>query len=182
MDRIGGRPLSGEIKVSEAQYTPLELKTAELLADECIVLANGRACRITRQLIGYWISSVSQADLSLMRGVTCPRGGSITRIEAPCDLVGEMRATFLVLGVLLAWLGEVPASLPDCYFDAVVKGRLQCAIIVLPFFSVDATENLLVATFPVEGRTVLAQRCARTGNGQFRCLICGDGHAHRNHC
>jgi UDP-N-acetylglucosamine 1-carboxyvinyltransferase len=110
-------------------------------------------------------------------------GGRITDTEAPYDIVRKMRASVLVLGPLLARVGEARVSLPGgCaigtrpvdlhlkgleqmgaeirldagYINASVRGRLHGATIVFPFVSVGATENLLMAACLAEGRTVLA--------------------------
>jgi UDP-N-acetylglucosamine 1-carboxyvinyltransferase len=94
-----------------------------------------------------------------------------------------MRASVLVLGPLLARVGEARVSLPGgCaigtrpvdlhlkgleqmgaeinldagYIDARMRGRLRGATIVFPFVSVGATENLLMAAALADGVTVLA--------------------------
>ena len=118
-----------------------------------------------------------------MTAARCPSGAPITNTEAPYDIVRKMRASFLVLGPLLARIGEARVSLPGgCgigarpidlhlkgleqmgarialeggYIDARVDGRLRGATIVFPFVSVGATENLLMAASLADGRTVLA--------------------------
>jgi UDP-N-acetylglucosamine 1-carboxyvinyltransferase len=109
-------------------------------------------------------------------------GSRITSTEAPYDLVRKMRASILVLGPLLARCGEARVSLPGgCaigarpvdlhikglqqmgaeieieqgYINAKAPRRLQGAEIVLPFPSVGATENLMMAACLAEGQTVL---------------------------
>ena len=109
-------------------------------------------------------------------------GSRITSTEAPYDLVRKMRASVLVLGPLLARCGEARVSLPGgCaigarpvdlhikglqqmgaeieieqgYIHAKAPRRLQGAEIVLPFPSVGATENLMMAACLAEGQTVL---------------------------
>ncbi|HLZ64632.1 MAG TPA: UDP-N-acetylglucosamine 1-carboxyvinyltransferase [Aliidongia sp.] len=109
-------------------------------------------------------------------------GGRITSTEAPYDLVRKMRASVLVLGPLLARCGEARVSLPGgCaigarpvdlhikglqqmgaeieieqgYIHAKAPRRLRGAEIVLPFPSVGATENLLMAASLADGETVL---------------------------
>ena len=116
-------------------------------------------------------------------GRTLSIGGSITNTEAPYDIVRKMRASVLVLGPLLARVGEARVSLPGgCsigtrpidlhlkgleqlgatfdldggYIDGRVTGRLRGATIVFPFVSVGATEQLLMAASLADGQTVLA--------------------------
>ena len=107
-------------------------------------------------------------------------GGDITNTEAPYDIVSKMRASILVLGPLLARAREARVSLPGgCaigtrpvdlhlkglealgaeirleagYIDARAPDGLTGARIVLPFASVGATENLLMAATLASGRT-----------------------------
>jgi len=116
-------------------------------------------------------------------GRTLSIGGPITNTEAPYDIVRKMRASVLVLGPLLARVGEARVSLPGgCsigtrpidlhlkgleqlgatfdldggYIDGRVAGRLRGATIVFPFVSVGATEQLLMAASLADGQTVLA--------------------------
>jgi UDP-N-acetylglucosamine 1-carboxyvinyltransferase len=126
-------------------------------------------------------------------------GGPIGNTEAPYDIVRKMRASFLVLGPLLARVGEARVSLPGgCsigarpidlhlkgleqlgarvlleggYIDARVAGRLRGATIVFPFVSVGATENLLMAACLAEGRTVLANAAREPEIGDLAaCLV-----------
>ena len=108
--------------------------------------------------------------------------GEITSTTAPYDLVCRMRASILVLGPLLARAGQATVSLPggcaigtrpvdmhidgltrlgaevlleDGYIRAHVRGRLRGAEIRLPFASVGATENLMMAATLAEGETVI---------------------------
>ncbi len=107
-------------------------------------------------------------------------GGDISNTEAPYDIVSKMRASILVLGPLLARAREARVSLPGgCaigtrpvdlhlkglealgaeirleagYIDARAPAGLTGARIVLPFASVGATENLLMAATLASGRT-----------------------------
>ncbi len=201
MDRIrirGGRPLSGEIIIGGAKNAALPLMAAALLTDERLVLSNvPRLADIqTMSLLlaqhGITVEPLGNDDRTLSLG------GSITNTEAPYDIVRKMRASFLVLGPLLARAGEARVSLPGgCsigarpidlhlkgleemgatfrlesgYVDGMVKGRLQGATIVFPFVSVGATEDLLMAATLAEGRTVLANAAREPEVGDLaRCL------------
>src|SRR6202007_2707233 len=132
-------------------------------------------------------------------GRTLSVGGAITSTEAPYDIVRKMRASFLVLGPLLARMGEARVSLPGgCsigarpidlhlkgleqlgaevlleggYINARVNGRLRGATIIFPFVSVGATENLLMAASLAEGRTVLANAAREPEIGDLAdCLV-----------
>jgi UDP-N-acetylglucosamine 1-carboxyvinyltransferase len=131
-------------------------------------------------------------------GRTLSLGGTITNTEAPYDIVRKMRASFLVLGPLLARTGEARVSLPGgCdigvrpvdlhlkgleqlgarvlleggYIDARVVGRLRGATVIFPSVSVGATENLLMAASLADGRTVLVNAAREPEIGDLaRCL------------
>ncbi len=186
MDRIlirGGRPLSGVIEIGGAKNATLPLMAAGLLTEDRLVLHNvPRLADI--QTMG---ALLSQHGIMVehvgedRRGLWL--GGAISNTEAPYDIVRKMRASVLVLGPLLARVGEARVSLPGgCaigtrpvdlhlkgleqmgahvrldsgYIDASTNGRLRGATIVFPFVSVGATENLLMAATLADGQTILA--------------------------
>jgi UDP-N-acetylglucosamine 1-carboxyvinyltransferase len=202
MDRIrirGGKPLSGEIAVGGAKNAALPLMAAGLLTSDRLILSNvPRLDDIATMSIllaqhGIAVDPLGddQRRLSL--------GGPIDNTEAPYDIVRKMRASFLVLGPLLARVGEARVSLPGgCaigarpidlhlkgleqlgarilldggYIDARVDGRLRGATIVFPFVSVGATENLLMAASLAEGRTTLVNAAREPEIGDLAaCLV-----------
>jgi UDP-N-acetylglucosamine 1-carboxyvinyltransferase len=118
---------------------------------------------------------------------------------APYDIVRKMRASFQVLGPLLARHGEAKISLPggcaigarpvdfhlkgfeamgaaielaDGYVLARAKGGLKGTTFEFPFASVGATENLMTGAVLAKGRTML-KNCAREPETQDlgNCLI-----------
>ena len=189
MDRIrirGGRPLEGTIAIGGAKNAALPLMTAGMLTDERLTLTNVPKLAD----IGTMTALVSQHGVAceLNGGTTSADrvlsiGGPITNSEAPYDIVRKMRASILVLGPLLARVGEARVSLPGgCaigtrpvdlhlkgleamgavisltggYIDAKAPTGLHGAKIIMPFVSVGATENLLMAACLADGQTVLA--------------------------
>ncbi|MSP01633.1 MAG: UDP-N-acetylglucosamine 1-carboxyvinyltransferase [Acetobacteraceae bacterium] len=186
MDRIrirGGRPLAGEIQIGGAKNAALPLMVAGMLTEDRVVLSNvpKLADVDTMSLLlaqhGVAVEPVGND------GRTLSIGGAITNTEAPYDIVRKMRASFLVLGPLLARVGEARVSLPggcgigtrpidlhlkgleqmgavfeldEGYINGRAPGRLRGATIVFPFVSVGATENLLIAASLADGQTVLA--------------------------
>jgi UDP-N-acetylglucosamine 1-carboxyvinyltransferase len=180
----GGRPLEGAITIGGAKNAALPLMAAGLLTAERLVLTNVPLLDDIRTM-GILLAQHGVAvDKAGNDGRSLSIGGPITNTEAPYDIVRKMRASFLVLGPLLARIGEARVSLPGgCAIgarpvDLHLKGLeqmgaeitldagyvnaraprqgLQGATIVLPFPSVGATENLLMAATLAEGQTTLA--------------------------
>jgi UDP-N-acetylglucosamine 1-carboxyvinyltransferase len=185
MDRIhirGGRPLSGDIAIGGAKNAALPLMAAALLTDDRLVLSNVPRLADIQTMTALLAQHGIAVEPVGNDGRTLSLGGTITSTEAPYDIVRKMRASVLVLGPLLARVGEARVSLPGgCaigtrpvdlhlrgleqmgarinldggYIDARVSGRLRGVTIVFPFVSVGATENLLMAATLAEGQTVL---------------------------
>lgn len=184
----GGRPLSGSITIGGAKNAALPLMAAGLLTGERLVLTNvpHLADIQTMALLlaqhGVAVEPLSNAGPS-REARSLSIGGAISNTEAPYDIVRKMRASFLVLGPLVARAGEARVSLPGgCaigarpvdlhlkgleqmgaeirldggYVTATAAQGLKGATIVFPFPSVGATENLLMAASLADGQTVLA--------------------------
>jgi len=202
LDRIrirGGKPLSGEIQISGAKNATLPLMAAGLLTDRRVVLTDvpklDDIATMAMLLAQHGIAVESVGN----EGRTLSLGGTIRNTEAPYDIVRKMRASFLVLGPLVARVGEARVSLPGgCsigarpidlhlkgleqmgarvvldggYIDTRVSGRLRGATIVFPFVSVGATENLLMAATLAEGRTTLVNAAREPEIGDLaECLV-----------
>ncbi|MGE0821277.1 MAG: UDP-N-acetylglucosamine 1-carboxyvinyltransferase [Candidatus Binatia bacterium] len=183
MDKIvvrGGIPLRGEVNISGSKNAALPLLFATLLTEqECRLQRVPRlvdirtALQLLREL-GAQYDWLSEQEVALS-------GRTVRHLEAPYDLVKTMRASFLVLGPLLARFGRARVSTPGgCaigtrpinihldgfqqmgatiriqqgYVEAEAE-RLRGAHIVLEFPSVGATENLLMAATLAEGTTVI---------------------------
>lgn len=184
MDKIvieGGFPLNGEIKISGAKNSAIKLMAVCLLTDEPVTLTNMPRLRDTRsmaELLRHLGVEVDAGDADIMK-MHAPKLKDLT---APYDLVRKMRASFNVLGPLLAREHEAKVSLPGgCaigarpvdlhlkalealgakieldagYVIASAKGGLKGAEITFPFVSVGATEHAILAAVLAEGETVL---------------------------
>ncbi|HSD50171.1 MAG TPA: UDP-N-acetylglucosamine 1-carboxyvinyltransferase [Candidatus Methylomirabilis sp.] len=183
MDQLvirGGKPLTGEIRVSGAKNAALPLMAATLLTGEPLELGNAPRLvdilTMTKLLryMGVEIAGERTPTLRLQAGV-------LHRPEAPYDLVKTMRASVLVLGPLVARMGRARVSLPGgCaigprpinlhlmglerlgasirlnqgYVEAEAP-RLQGARIAFDLQTVTGTENLLMAAVLAEGITIL---------------------------
>ena len=207
MDRIrirGGNRLKGEIPISGAKNSALKLMAAALLTDQPVTLRN----------IPRLADVAGMGDLLMQFGVTMNirRGGGLGQSDtmrlhaatiesaiAPYDMVRKMRASFQVLGPLLARHGEAKISLPggcaigarpvdyhikgfealgakidlvDGYVIASAKDGLQGTTITLPFASVGATENLMTGAVLAKGRTILKHTAREPETEDLgRCLI-----------
>src|SRR5215471_6183321 len=115
MDRIrirGGRSLSGEILISGAKNAALPLMTAGMLTDQRLVLHNVPQLADIQTMTLLLTQHGIAVDPVGNEGRTLSLGGCITNTEAPYDIVRKMRASFLVLGPLVARVGEARVSLP----------------------------------------------------------------------
>ena len=123
MDRIrirGGNKLNGTINISGAKNAALPLMIAALLTPETLTLRNVPrlvdALRLQRILQNHGVD----ITVAGKRPGQSPTAGETLRISAksivdttaPYDLVSKMRASFWVLGPLLARCGEAKVSLP----------------------------------------------------------------------
>ena len=186
MDRIrirGGRPLAGEIVIGGAKNASLPLMTAGLLTDERLVLTNVPQLEDIRTMADLLAQHGIAVERATPDGRSLSLGGAITHTEAPYDIVSKMRASILVLGPLVARMGQARVSLPGgCaigtrpvdlhlkgleqmgatilldggYVTATATKGLRGATIVMPFPSVGATENLVMAASLAQGETVIA--------------------------
>lgn len=181
MDKLiieGGVPLTGVVRVSGSKNAALPILMASILLDEPVSFTNVpdlRDIRTTTKLLDI-LGCSSVFDAGEVRIVP-----SDLKPEAPYDLVKTMRASVLVLGPLLARLGEARVAMPggcaigarpvDLHLSALEKmgarfeledgyilGRsrkLQGARIHFDFPTVGGTENLLMAAALAEGETIL---------------------------
>ena len=194
MDRIrlvGGNPLNGDIIISGAKNAALPLMIASLLTDEPLVLSNVPRLADVKQLERILENhGVDIAVHGRRRGESDGVGqrmtfhaADIVDTTAPYDLVSKMRASFWVIGPLLARCHEARVSLPggcaigtrpvdlflfglkelgaeiDIDEGYVVarapKGGLVGNRIVFPKVSVGATHTLLMAATLAKGTTVI---------------------------
>ena len=127
MDRLkitGGKPLSGTIPISGAKNSALKLMAASLLTPEPVTLTSMPQLADTRFL--------SQLLQTLGVEVYWPKGDSTCRMNAesltstiaPYEQVRKMRASFNVLGPLLARYGHATVSLPVMGTFEVHDGKI----------------------------------------------------------
>lgn len=167
--RIEGiTPLRGEITLSGAKNAALPCMCAALLAREEMVLNNVPNISDVYSLLE--IFSFLGVEHSFHGNTLKINASNLECKKIPHDLVKKFRASILLLGPLLARCGEVIMAYPggcvigkrpvDAHVDALVqlgvedisddetlhlKGQIKSMDVVLPEFSVTATENILLA-------------------------------------
>ena len=177
----GGKRLEGTVKVEGAKNSVLPVIAASILASE----GKSQIHDVPALADVYTINEVLRnlnIDVSYENGVIEVDAAKPLKTEAPFEYVRKMRASFLVMGPLLARVGHARIALPggcaigsrpidqhlkgfemmgatvevgNGYIDAKVDGRLKGAKIYLDFPSVGATENLMMAAALADGVTVL---------------------------
>ncbi|AMS44142.1 UDP-N-acetylglucosamine 1-carboxyvinyltransferase [Aminobacter aminovorans] len=194
MDRIrivGGNELTGTIPISGAKNAALPLMIASLLTDDTLTLENVPHLADVEQLIrilgnhgvDYAVSGRRERQGEGYSRTISFTARNIVDTTAPYELVSKMRASFWVIGPLLARMGEAKVSLPggcaigtrpvDLFIDglqalgadievengyAVAKARnnrLTGNRYVFPKISVGATHVLMMAATLARGETVL---------------------------
>ena len=177
----GGKPLEGTVRVSGAKNAVLPIIVASMLGTTQSTLTEipkladvHTVCDVIASL-GVHIEHPERDTLVI-------DAHELTSTTAPYDLVRRMRASFLVMGPLLARKGRAQISLPggcsigarpiDLHLkafeamgavinlengdiEATAPNGLKGAQIYLDFPSVGATENILMAASMAEGKTVL---------------------------
>jgi UDP-N-acetylglucosamine 1-carboxyvinyltransferase len=181
---IGGAQLQGVIPISGAKNSAIKLMAASLLTDEPLRLTNMPRLADTR-FLGQLLQRLG-AEIVEREGEAGPEtvlhAKEIVSAIAPYDLVRQMRASFNVLGPLIARTGQAKVSLPggctigarpvdlhlealralgatidlhEGYVYAQAPRGLQGAVIDFPFVSVGATEHAMLAAVLARGETVL---------------------------
>src|ERR1700761_2926104 len=123
MDRIqirGGSRLNGEIRISGAKNAALPLMIASLLTEDTLTLENlprlADVSLLVRILgnhgVDYTINGKRAGEQAIAGQTVHLRAGAIVDTTAPYDLVSRMRASFWVLGPLVARMGQARVSLP----------------------------------------------------------------------
>lgn len=177
-----GKPLKGKVRISGAKNSVLPIIAASLLAEGQSVIDEIpylNDVRIMCELISSLGAKVELSGDRTKLEISCSR---LTDTTAPYELVNKLRASFLVMGPLLARNGSTRISLPGgCaigsrpvdlhlkgftamgaiitqghgYIEARTHGRLTGAKIYLDFPSVGATENIMMAAVLAQGQTII---------------------------
>jgi UDP-N-acetylglucosamine 1-carboxyvinyltransferase len=175
----GGIPLAGSIRVSGSKNAALKLLAAAVLT--------GERCRFTNvpEIADVTVMVETLQDLGVVvdhpaHGTYEVAAGDVDWRFVPLEAAAKMRASFILLGPLLARFGEVIISNPGgdrigrrpvgLHVDAMralgatvdyrygyyyAKGRLRGAEIEFPVVTVMGTENAILAASLAEGHTTI---------------------------
>lgn len=189
MDKLsitGGNTLSGRLRVSGAKNSTLPILAGTLLSDEAVLVKNAPHLHDVTTMIELLGTLGAQVVIDEKLNVEVS-AGKLTQFRAPYELVKTMRASFLVLGPLVARYGEAQVSLPggcaigsrpvdqhlkglevmgaevsveDGYVKARAPKGLTGSEVFMDLVTVGGTENLMMAATLAKGTTRL-HNCAR---------------------
>ena len=177
----GGRPLNGTVAISGSKNAALKMLAAATLT--------GERCRFTNvpEIEDVRVMAETLRDLGVVVDHPAPNvyevaSGDVEWLFVPLEAAAKMRASFMLLGPLLARFGRVIISNPggdrigrrpvdlhvdamrafgaeidyrNGYYFATAPGRLRGTEVRFPFVSVMGTENAMLAATLAEGRTVI---------------------------
>ncbi len=198
----GGRPLHGEVSIAGAKNAVLKLMAAAALTEEPCLLHNVprisdvAILRDTMRDIGF---EVRRADGDMLE----IRAGKAEWLFIPLEAAMKMRASFILLGPLLARFGRVIISNPggdrigrrpvDLHVEAMTamgaeveykngyylasapQGRLHGAHIEFPYVTVMGTENAMLAAVLADGTTVIENAAREPETDDLIAMLCSMG-------
>ena len=209
MDRIrvlGGRPLRGSIPISGAKNAALPLMIASLLSEDTLILDNVPRLAdvaLLQHILGnhgvdIMVSGKRVGDNENAGQTLKLSAKNIVDTTAPYHLVSKMRASFWVIGPLVARMGEAKVSMPggcaigtrpvDFHLEALralgaeidieegyVLARaprgLKGARIRFPRVSVGATHTALMAASLAQGETVIENAASEPEVGDVAACL-----------
>ena len=177
----GGTALNGSVRISGAKNAALKLLAAATLT--------GERCRLTNvpEIEDVRVMADTLRDLGVVVDHPAPNvyevaSGDVEWLFVPLEAAAKMRASFILLGPLLARFGRVIISNPggdrigrrpvdlhveamralgasieyrNGYYFATSPGRLRGGEVTFPFVSVMGTENAMLAATLAEGKTTI---------------------------
>ena len=197
----GGTPLRGEVRIAGAKNAVLKLMAASVLTDEPCLLRN--------------VPRIS--DVMIMRETMTDIGFDVRRVGAdalritatdadwlfvPLEAAAKMRASFILLGPLLARFGRVIISNPggdrigrrpvdlhvaameslgaridykNGYYFAEAPSGLRGGHIKFPYVTVMGTENALLAAVLARGSTVIENAAQEPEVDDLIAMLCAMG-------
>ncbi|RGQ84681.1 UDP-N-acetylglucosamine 1-carboxyvinyltransferase [Megamonas rupellensis] len=179
----GGHELHGRVKISGAKNAVLPIIAATLLAqDKPCVLDEVPYLNDVYTIAEVLRQLGAKVDFNRQQHTLFVDSTVLKTVDAPYDLVRKMRASFVIMGPLLARYGKAKISMPGgCaigtrpidlhlkgfealgaeieighgFISATAPNGLKGTSIYLDFPSVGATENIIMAACMAEGQTIL---------------------------
>ena len=197
----GGRPLRGTVQVSGAKNAALKLLAAACLTGERCRFENVPEIEDVRVMVDVL------RDLGVVvdhpsDGVYEVAAGDVDWLFVPLEAAAKMRASFILLGPLLARFGRVIISNPggdrigrrpvnlhvdamralgadieyrNGYYYAQAPGRLRGAEVRLPQVTVMGTENAMLAATLADGHTVIRPAAQEPEIDDLITFLCAMG-------
>lgn len=177
----GGQKLRGEVNISSAKNSVLPIIAGAILSDEKVIIKNCPNLEDVRVLLDVLIDMGCIVNFNKITEDLEIDPRNINKLSANSELVRKMRASFLVIGPMLAKykkfelscpggcnIGSRPIDLHLKGFEAlgakviqnygmieVIGENLKGGTIYLDFPSVGATENLMMVAALTEGKTTI---------------------------
>lgn len=175
------KELRGEVDISSAKNSILPIIAATILCPEPVIINNTPMLEDVEVICKLLNELNCNIDLSCFTNKLTINTRNINQIDANAELIRKMRASFLIMGPMLARFGYCKLSLPGgCNIgsrpiDLHLKGfkalgaeiisghgfvevkakKLKGNRIYLDFPSVGATENIIMASVLAEGTTII---------------------------
>lgn len=199
----GGTALTGTVAISGAKNAALKLLAAATLT--------GERCRLTNvpEIEDVRVMAETLVDLGVVVDHPAPNvyevaSGDVEWLFVPLEAAAKMRASFILLGPLLARFGRVIISNPggdrigrrpvdlhvdamralgasieyrNGYYFATSPGRLRGGEVTFPFVSVMGTENAMLAATLAEGKTVIRPAAQEPEVDDLIAFLCEMGAA-----
>ena len=204
----GGRPLRGEVPISGSKNAALKLLAAATLT--------GERCRFTNvpEIADVAVMVETLRDLGVVVDHPAPNtyevaAGDVDWLFVPLEAAAKMRASFILLGPLLARFGRVIISNPGgdrigrrpvnlhvdamralgaeidyrngYYFARAPGPAARRPTSTFPHVTVMGTENAMLAATLADGHTVDPAGRPGAGGGRPHRLPAGDGRGGRAH-
>ncbi len=199
----GGTALTGTVAISGAKNAALKLLAAATLT--------GERCRLTNvpEIEDVRVMAETLVDLGVVVDHPAPNvyevaSGDVEWLFVPLEAAAKMRASFILLGPLLARFGRVIISNPggdrigrrpvdlhvdamralgasieyrNGYYFATSPGRLRGGEVTFPFVSVMGTENAMLAATLAEGKTIIRPAAQEPEVDDLIAFLCEMGAA-----
>ncbi|MEA2047755.1 MAG: UDP-N-acetylglucosamine 1-carboxyvinyltransferase [Campylobacterota bacterium] len=180
LEIVGGKQLSGNVKISGAKNAALPIIAATILSDQKVTLTNLPNVVDIRTLLK--LLTMLGGEVNHQSTIAHIDNAQINSTKAVYEIVSQMRASILVLGPLLSRFGECEVSLPggcaigqrpiDLHLKALeamgahieIKGGyvraeapngLHGAKIIFDKITVGGTENIVMAAALAKGTTTI---------------------------